>query len=339
MTVQVLAADVGGTKVAIGSFAVDADGALTSGEERRYPSADFARGGEVVARFCRDVGRDARRFDAVCFAVAGPVRDGRAQPPHLGWYVDAAELAADAGCARVRVVNDLYGTAAGLGVVGADQRVTVAAGDPDPAGTRAVVAPGTGLGMAAIPRGDGPNDAPGAPLATEGGHATYAAQTEQEWRLHRSLSERYGHVSQERVVSGQGIANIHAFLLADAPSLGDPAVAAAVADAPDPAAAITAAALDRRCPRCVATLRLFARALGAAAGNFALSTLATGGVYVAGGVPPRVLPFLQEPGFLEAFRAKGRFRPLLEQIPVHVVLEPRTALLGAATLAARMART
>jgi glucokinase len=273
-------------------------------------------------------------IEAACFGVAGPVVGDRVAVTNLSWDVDGRALGALLRGVPVLLLNDLEALAYGAGLL-PDDRLAVVNPGRARAGNRAVIAAGTGLGEAGL-AWDGRRHRP---FASEGGHADFAPRSERELALLRFLARRHGHVSWERVVSGPGLVSCFEFLRDDEGMPVPPALATAVA-AGDPAAAISAAALAGTTPIASAALDLFVDSYGAEAGNLALKLMATGGVYVGGGIAPKILPRLLAGGFRRAFVAKGRFEGLLADVPVRVVLDPRTALYGTAhhaagTLAAR----
>lgn len=330
---RALAGDVGGTNTRLASFEVGVAGGSGRGRaslrldrEETYPSREHAGLEAIVESFLAGEQPPER----ACFGIAGPVRDGRCQATNLAWVVDAAQLAAALRIVQVALINDLEAFAWGIDELPASSLAPLAAGDPDAHGNAALIAAGTGLGEAGL-AWDGHRRRP---FATEGGHTSFAPQGEVESELLRYLAERHGHVSWERVVSGPGLVGIHAFLCEHrrAPA---PGWLAEELEAGDPAAAISQAALDGRDEIAVEALDLFVRCFGAEAGNLALKVMATAGVYLGGGIAPKLLERLRAPDYLEAFRAKGRMRPLLEAMPVTVVLDEDAALLGAATYAAR----
>jgi glucokinase len=246
--------------------------------------------------------------------VAGPVAGGRVQTTNLPWPVDAASVAAVLGRDHVGLVNDLVANAYGIAELGPGDLATLHAGDPSIGGNVAVISAGTGLGEAGL-FWDGSRHHV---FASEGGHTDFAPRSEEEAALCAHLAQRHPHVSYERVCSGMGLVAIHEFL-----GGGGEATASAVTDA----------ALAGTDARSVRALEMMIEIYGAEAGNLALKLLATGGVYVGGGIAPKILPRLRDGAFLAAFTAKGRFAELLERVPVHVILNERTALLGAARLA------
>jgi glucokinase len=330
----VLAGDIGGTKTLLALADVDLSGTsavprIDLVETRRFESRAFPGLAGVSRAFEEELGRKLPRRAG--FGVAGPVKDGRSQTTNLPWVLDEADLALALGIQRVRLINDFGALALGISAVGPGSLVTLNEGVRDPRGPPAVLGAGTGLGEAITVFAGGRRRI----LTTEGGHASFAPRTELEIALLRFLSARHGHVSWERLLSGEGLVNI-AEGMAESTGLALPPELASVlasqrAEAP---AVVTAQARDGD-PLCQRTLETFCSLYGAEAGNLALKTLATGGVYVAGGIAPRILPELSDGRFREGFLAKGRMRPLLERIPVQVVLDSNAGLLGAALLAAQ----
>lgn len=316
-----LAGDVGGTKTMLAL--VTPSGAIVA--EATYASRDFAGLECAVRRF-----RDAFPLPVsrASFSVAGPVIGGRASITHLPWVIDADALRRELALEGVHLMNDVQATAHAVPHLRPDQLRTLQPGTADPAGARAVVAVGTGLGEAMLVPRMGGWEA----LASEGGHTDFAPRTRLQRGLLARLQREYGHVSYERVCSGFGLPNLYRHLRARS-GVEEPGwLAGALAAAEDPTPVIAAAGFGRppRCPVCRDTLRVFAAILGAEAGNLALRSMATGGVYVGGGIPPRLLPVLRGRAFREGFLRKGPMSGLAARIPVHVILEPRAALLGAA---------
>ena len=318
-TLRVLSGDIGGTKTRLAIFEV-AGARLQGVVERSYPSRDFATLQAILEDFL--AAGDARP-DAACFGIAGPVRGDVVDVTNLPWRISAAEIAAQFGFRRVALLNDLEANAWGLRALAEEDFHILNTGVEDPAGNAAVIAAGTGLGEAGLYR-DG---ARLLPFATEGGHAGFNPGSELEIALLRFLMARYGHVSWERLVSGPGLVNIHEFLVQHrghtvAPWLRDELQAS------DPAAAISRAAQSGRDTLCVEALALFVRLYGVEAGNLALKMMASGGLYLGGGIAPKILNQLAGGAFMDAFRAKGRMSALLERMPVRVILNDRTALYG-----------
>ena len=317
-----LAGDVGGTKTLLAL--VSECGAVAA--EAVFPSREYATLETVVTAFLHAHPAAVR---SAAFSVAGPVIGGRANITHLPWRLDEGLLARTVGVRRVLLVNDLQATAYAIPHLGPEQVTQILPGEPDPAGVRAVVAVGTGLGEAMLV----PDPAGFLALPTEGGHTDFAPRSALQRRLLAHLSRASEHVSYEHVCSGMGIATLYRFLaeLPGAPP-PPPALAARLAAGGDVTPALVRAGMNAAggCPVCRRTLRLLASILGAEAGNAALRSLATGGVYLGGGIPPRILPVLRGRAFREGFLRKGPMSRLMERIPVFVILEPRAALLGAA---------
>ena len=316
---MILAGDIGGTKTHLALF--DRDDVRRPVHLATYGSREHAGLEAMIEAFLSEHPAGVRN---ACFGVAGPVRDGRTESVNLAWMVDSARIAELLGLPRVGLINDLEANARGIAALGPDDFAVLNEGDAVATGNRAVISAGTGLGEGGL-YWDGERHRP---FASEGGHADFAPRSELEIELYRFLAAEHEHVSYERVCSGMGIANIFRFLL-HAGSLPAPAW---YREPPDPAA-IASAALEGRDETASRTLDLFSSIYGAKAGNLALTLMATGGVYLGGGIAPKILPKLEEGAFMRAFVDKGRLSGLLEQIPVRVILNDRTALLGAALCA------
>lgn len=321
---MILAGDIGGTHARLALFEVR--GALpVLLTERNYPSQEFTGLEEVLQRFLEEVRPTITR---AAFGVAGPVHDGRVQTPNLPWQVDARSLASLLGIHQVTLMNDLAALATGIQLLGPDDLAVVNPGT-DVAGNRAVVAAGTGLGVAGL-LWDGRRYRP---FASEGGHADFAPRSALEAEMMLHLTKKFGRVSGERIVSGAGLVNIYQFLR-DTGRGEEPAWLRQRMFDEDPAKVISIAGMDRSSPLCAQALDLFAMAYGAVAGNIGLLFLATGGIFLGGGIAPQVLARLQDPSlFRAAFTDKGRLRTVVEQIPVRVVLDDRVGLKGAAQVA------
>ncbi|MCL4560119.1 MAG: glucokinase [Chloroflexi bacterium] len=328
-----LAGDIGGTKTTLAIYPLESTREPSQGSPRSpvdqatFPSGKYASLEAVVAEFLQ---RNRWRVERASFGVAGPVFHGRVQATNLPWLVDESTLSDQLG-APAKVLNDLEAIAYGLPYLNADDLITINPGSPEPHGGLAVIAPGTGLGEAFLVW-DAQTERY-LPHASEGGHADFAPATPLELELLDYLQPRLQHVSYERVCSGIGIPNIYSFLR-DTPSTHhyeEPEwLAAALAGADDPTRVIMEAAEARKAEICVATVELFASVLASEAGNLALKVLATGGVYLGGGIPPRILPYLKPDKFLPVFSQKGRMTDLLLNVPVHVIRNPEVALFGAA---------
>ena len=329
---QVLAGDIGGTKTLLAVADVNGqEGSLRIDvlARRRYDSHQFPGLGAVCRAFASELGRPLP--SRAGFGIAGPVVNGRSHATNLPWVLDEQDLSRTLGLERVKLVNDFVALTLGIAAVKPNDLVTLNEGVRNPQGTIAVIGAGTGLGEAISMRSaDGVTTV----LPTEGGHTDFAPRNELEISVLRFLTTRWPHVSWERVLSGDGLVNL-AEALAKIQSVALPeAVARAVLEnRPSAPAAVTAAAAAGD-PISRQALQLFCSLYGAEAGNLALKALPTGGLYVAGGIAPRIVDSLTEGRFREAFLAKGRMRALLEQIPVHVVLNTDAGLLGAASLAA-----
>jgi glucokinase len=326
-----IAVDLGATKTLF-ALAERAGTTVRLHRERRYEDDAFATFEAMAARYLEEAG--AAAVQGVCIGAAGPVAAGRVRLTNRDWTLDAGALAARFGWTRVAIVNDFAAAASGVSALGADDVETLQAGRPEADAARVVLGAGSGLGVAyALPEPNGWRV-----VAGEGGHAGFAPETARQARLAEHWRARAGRVSAEFLVSGPGIERIYAHerSLCTAPASAlDAALDAALARG-EGAAAITAAAA-RGDPLAEAALDLFAECYGQVAGDHALAVMAAGGVYVAGGIAPKVLPHLRGGGFLRGFRAKGPQAALMERFPVHVVTHPALGLLGAGLIATRLA--
>ena len=303
-----------------------APAALELRASRTYPSQQYPGLAEIALAFLEEA---PGRLRHACFGIAGPVRGGRVEATNLPWVVDAAALAERLGAPQLVVINDLEANAWGLAALGDGDFAVLQPGHASPTGNAAVISAGTGLGEAGLVW-DGRRHRP---VASEAGHADWAPQDELQLALWRFLAAEVGHVSIERVLSGPGLHNIYRFLRDDQ-GLAEPAWLADALRTDGPAPVIAQAGLDGRAEICMRALDLFVSIYGAEAGNLGLRMLATAGVFLGGGIAPRILPALQGRRFLDAFARKGRLQRLLEDVPVRVVLNDRAALLGAARRAA-----
>jgi glucokinase len=322
---MILAGDIGATKTNLALF--DGDPREPSVLET-YPSDEHDGLESMLSAFLAEHPASVER---AAFGVAGPVRDGRVEKVNLAWQVEADSLAAALGLDRVGLVNDLEANAWGITVLGPDDVAVLNEGDRDATGNQAVIAAGTGLGEAGL-YWDGERHHV---FPSEGGHADFAPRNELQVELFRYLAARLSHVSYERVCSGMGLANIYAFL-GSRRTTPEPAWLRDALGSDDPAAAIGEAALENRDPVCVEALDTMLAIYGAESGNLVLKLLATGGLWVGGGIAPKVLPKLEQSAFIREFIGKGRFRRLLEETPVRVILNEKTALFGAAVYAQRL---
>lgn len=321
---MLLAGDIGATKAILALFSPE-NGPRVPLSEATFPSARYPSLEAIVREFLSQIDMPVER---ACFGVAGPVVGGRSEITNLSWIIDAREIQAALNLPSVELLNDLEAIAWAIPLLEPKDLRTLNAGQPVSGGAIAVIAPGTGLGEAFL-TWDGTRYHP---HATEGGHADFAPTNEQQVGLLRYLLQRFGHVSYERVCSGLGLPNIYAYLKGSGYAPEPPWLAERLAAAEDPTPVIVNAALsgEEGADLCVATLDMFVSILGAEAGNLALKTLATAGVYLGGGIPPRILPALENGHFMQAFCAKGRHASLMARVPVHVILNPKVALMGAA---------
>lgn len=319
-----LVGDIGGTKTALALFSREG-GPQRFVAEATFPSNRYRNLEAIVSEF---LAAHPGPIEGACFGVAGPVIGGRAEITNIPWVIDARALSDHLGGAPVTIINDLVAIAQSIPHLQPDHLATLNAGQPIPGGAIAVIAVGTGLGEAYLTWEYDHYRA----HASEGGHASFAPTTPLEAELLRYLLEQHHHVSFERVCSGLGIPNLYAFFRDRVFRRETAEVAAALAVADDPTPVIMDSALDptRPCPLCTAALDCFIGILGSEMGNLALKIFATGGVYLGGGIPPRLLTQLRGARLLDAMRNKGRFRSFLERVPVHVILHPKAALIGTA---------
>jgi len=323
---MILAGDVGGTNTRLAFFTLQ-HGQLQAIVAETFRSRQQTNLESLVRRF---VSSHRQPIERACFGVAGPVRHGRCEATNLAWVVDASQLARELSLKNVGLINDLEANAYGIAILSPDDFVTLNPGAANASGNAAIIAAGTGLGEAGL-YWDGVAHRP---FATEGGHATFAPTNALQAELLRYLMEqgKYDHISWERVVSGPGIYTIYRFLRDTGRGDEPPWFREQILQG-DPAPVIAQAALSGTSPLCEQTLDLFVALYGAEAGNLALKIMATGGMYIGGGIAPKIIKKLLTSTFMEAFIAKGRLRPLLQDIPVRVILNDKTALLGAARYA------
>jgi glucokinase len=330
---MILAGDVGGTKVHLALYNFDG-GQLVSLRDQKFPAAEFASLDDVVHRFlgAEDGHPTAELKDivAACFGCPGPVRDGRLKLTNLPWTLDTRDLRASLGIEHIFLINDLEANGYGIPELRLDALFVLHKGDAAAVGHRGLVSAGTGLGEALL-IWDGKKGH--LPLPSEGGHCDFAARNAREIALLEYLQRALnGRVSFERVVSGLGIKNVYAFLRDDQ-KLEEPQWLRERMTVEDPNAVIGQCAEDGSSDLCFETMQMFSAAFGAEAGNVALKVLAMGGIYLGGGIAPKILKTLQNGAFEQAFLDKGRLSPLLESIPVSVILDDTCALLGAAAYA------
>ena len=322
---MILAGDIGGTNARLAFFDVT-NGRFRLVSASVFPSREYAGLDQIVSRF---VDSSSLHPDAACFGVAGPVRNGRVETSNLPWVIESKRLADELNLEKAVLINDLEANAWGIAALDPKDVVSLNQVRGNPMGNQAVISAGTGLGEAGM-YWDGSQHHI---FATEGGHADFAPRNELEVELFRYLSGHYGHVSCERIVSGPGLVNVFHFLR-DTGRGTEPQWLTDEMAHGDAAAAISRAALNGKCPLCEQALDLFVSVFAAEAGNLALKLMATGGVYLGGGIAPKMLPKLSGPLFMNAFVGKGRMQTLLEAMPVKVITNDKTALMGAARCAA-----
>jgi glucokinase len=320
---MLLAGDIGGTKTVLAIFektAKDFDHKPLF--EAVFPSGHYGSLEAIVQEFLRE--KDIE-LSGACFGVAGPVVDQHATVTNLAWTIDA-QAVGKALQIPAHLLNDLEAIANAVPYLDGDDLYTLNAGDPDQDGAIAVIAPGTGLGEAFLVwEGKRYESYP-----SEGGHAAFAPTSLRHIELLTYWLDRLDHVSYERLCSGIGIPNIYRFLQDSGDYEAPEWLTERMASAADPTPIIVTAAIDEQIDICVETLDLFMEILGGEAANLALKVLATGGVYIGGGIPPRILPQLEASRFMEVFCSKGRFSDMMADIPVHVIRNPKVALYGAA---------
>jgi glucokinase len=322
---MLLAGDIGGTKTLLGLF--EARPARPRPVAvRAFPTLAYPDLIAMITQFASDDAVRGAAIDSACFGVAGPVVGDIAELTNVPWRVDAGAVARAFGISRVWLLNDLQAMACAVPVLQEPELYTLQEGTAVGGGNLALIAAGTGLGEALLHNVGGRF----IPSPCEGGHADFAARTERDIAVLRALSGRFGRASVEHVLSGPGLVNLHR-ITHDGPDGPCPAVP----DQDDPLApaAISAAALERRCRGCMDALELFVDAYGAEAGNLALRFVAVGGVFIGGGIAPKILPALADGRFMDAFRDKAPFRDMLSAIPVKVIVNAEAGLLGAAAFA------
>jgi glucokinase len=321
---MILAGDIGGTNARLAYFQPQ-NGHLQLISERVFPSREYSELGEIVSEFLKDT---ATRPEAACFGVPGPVHNGRVETSNLPWVIEQSQLAKQTKLPATLLINDLVANAWGIAALGSQDLVSLNQVAPS-AGNQAVIAPGTGLGEAGLFWNGRQHQV----FASEGGHVDFAPQGSLQVELLGFLANRHGHVSYERVLSGPGLVNVYEFLREKGCG-NEPAEFAAQLSQGEAAAAISRAALESANPLAEQALDLWISVFGAEAGNLALKTMATGGIFLGGGISPKILPKLTGPLFMQAFLNKGRLRPLLANIPVQIITNDKAGLLGAARCAA-----
>ncbi|MGH9365364.1 MAG: glucokinase [Thermoanaerobaculia bacterium] len=325
---RVLAGDIGGTKTSVALVDIGPHRVALK-KHARYASAGYASLEDILGDF---LAGERRLPEAAAFGVAGPVRGGEARVTKLPWVISQRRLARRVGIPRVLLVNDFLAAALGLSYVAPRRLAVLLRGEPEPGGPIALIGAGTGLGQAVLLSIDGRYE----PFASEGGHADFGPRNAREDRLARFVRKRHGRVSRDRLLSGEGLRLIYDFLTRDGGVRQSPAVARAFASE-DRSEVISRFGLQGRDRLCAEALGLFVSIYGSEAGNLALQYRATGGVYLAGGIAPKILPALRRESFRASFRDKPPLAAMLSTIPVRVVLEPELGLFGAAAAAYRMA--
>ena len=326
---KVLAGDIGGTNARLAIVDITGEGARVL-NVRRFASADFPGLAAVVRSFRTELASVPSR---ACFAIPCPIVDGRCVGTNLSWTIDAHTLAEETGIPHVTLINDLHAVGEAVHRLAPDDIVALQTGNPTRHGVKAIIAAGTGLGQAFLTwtgTGYAVHD-------SEGGHASFSARNADERALLQTLAERFGHVSRERVISGPGLINIYRHLAARGAEAERAALQVEMSQE-DAAAVIGRHALARSDALSMRALDMFLSAYGAQAGNLALTVMAQGGIYVAGGIAPQIIPVLLDGTFMNAFLEKGRLSPFLARVPVHVIVNPHVGLVGAASVAVRNAR-
>jgi glucokinase len=322
---MILAGDIGGTKVNLAFFEID-DGRMILKEVGTFHSRNFSSLEEIVRWF---LNAHKLKVDYACFGVAGPIRNGRAQLTNLLWVVDGDELGRSLGLKQVFLLNDLQANAYGIAGLAQTDLIELNHGSESVGGNIAIISAGTGLGEAGLFWDDGRYVS----LPSEGGHSDFAPRTDLDLELFRYLRAQFGQVSWEHLLSGPGFYRIYQFLR-DTGRGQEPAWLAKEFLQTDPAVAITRAALSGKCELCSQAVELFVYYYGAEASNLALKILATGGVYVGGGIAPKIISRMTDGAFMKAFTGAGRMKELLASMRVRVIMNDKTALIGAARFAA-----
>ncbi len=320
---HILSGDIGGTNTRLALFRLDGERPRML-LEKHYPSNDYQTLTPILEQFLQQLDTPP---EAAALALAGPIIDRRCQLTNLPWLVDAGQLEQRLGLSHISLLNDLEATAWGIGALEPDDLITLQAGSTRAAGNQAVIAAGTGLGEAGL-FWDGSRHHP---FPSEGGHCDFAPDDELTCALLHWLQRTTGsnHISWEQVVSGPGLVSIHRFLCQHE-GISPPAWLQQRMTAGDAAAAISQAADSDEDALCQRSMALFSRLYGAETGNLALKQMATGGVFIGGGIAPKILTWLQRPEFLHAFLNKGPMRPLLQRMPLQVILNDKSALYGPA---------
>jgi glucokinase len=322
MDERYLAGDIGGTKTRLALFSMEAgDNELI--ESETFPSQEFSSLEDIILTYLADKPFILR---GASLGIAGPIFEGRARVTNLSWIVEESNLSAALGGIPVTLLNDLHAISSAIPHLKSEDLETLIPGDPAPEGAKGVIAPGTGLGEGFLLWTDGRYQ----PYPSEGGHTSFGPETPLQLELLNYMDPIFGHVSYERVCSGLGIVNLYTFLR-DGKGFDEPAwLEKRLAEVEDPTPIIAKAALENQAEICTQTMELFVSILGSEAGNLALKVLATGGIYLGGGIPRRILPLLRGDKFRFAFTDKGRFAKMLWEVPVYVITHPQAGVFGAA---------
>lgn len=321
---MILAGDIGGTHARLAFFDAS-NGHFRMVSSSVFPSREYSGLDQIVAKF---VSTSKLSPDKACFGIAGPVRNGRVEASNLPWVIEGKRLAEELKLKKAVLINDLEANAWGIGTLNPEDVVALNQVPGNAVGNQVVIAAGTGLGEAGM-YWDGTQHHI---FASEGGHSDFAPRNDLELELFRYLRARFGHVSYERIVSGPGLVNVFLFLRDSGRGKPPQWLTDEMANS-DPAAAISHAAIDGKCALSEQAVDLFISIFGAEAGNLALKVMAMGGVYLGGGIAPKMLPKLTGPLFMQSFIAKGRMQDLMEAMPVRVIMNDQAALQGAARCA------
>jgi glucokinase len=320
---MLLAGDVGGTKTLLGLFSRAPHRPAPAAVET-FQTQEFEGLVPMIREFLRRQPGGEPHIDAAAFGVAGPVLDEKATLTNVPWQVDGRAVALAFGLGRVVLINDLVSIAHSVSVLHPEELHVLQAGDPNLAGNAALIAAGTGMGQSFL-FNDGRRLVP---APSEGGHADFAARTHRQWQIVEWLTERYGRAEVEMVVSGLGLTNLYHFVHGN-----HPCVSLETTEETDLPRIVSEKAKARSCSNCIEVMEIFVSAYGAEAGNLAIRTVATRGLYIGGGIAPKNIQLLETPGFIDAFTAKGTMTRLAKSTPVKVILNPHAGLLGAATVA------
>lgn len=320
---MIIAGDIGGTKTNLALFD-EKEGTYVLKDLKKYPSQEYQDLKTIVLDYIKQY-KEAAQVQMACFAIAGPVKEGVCRATNLPWFVDTKLLSEALGIPTVYLINDLEANAYALDILPPENILEIHPGKGKPQANRCVVSPGTGLGEAGL-YWDGKRHHP---FAGEGGHCDFAPRNELQIDFCRYLYQCFGHASYERALSGPGLFNIYEFFR-DERKIEEPAWLTEEIKKDDPAKVITRYALEKKSELCEESLDFFVSIFGAECSNSVLKYMALGGVYLGGGIPPKILPKLKEPIFFEGFVDKGRFRELLEEVPIRVILDDKASLKGAA---------